>query len=145
MRTISCLFYLVLAMGVFSSNVAYAFNTSDISAGVFRFQIKLAEQGNPEAQYKVGEMYEQGKGVPKDMDKAKEWFKKAAKQGHRKANYKLLYLEVQMNGLNDVTKTQVDSIRKKPLLVCRMHNIFWGKCTHRVSVCPRALTMPWHG
>lgn len=127
MRTISCLFYLVLAMGVFSSNVAYAFNTSDISAGVFRFQIKLAEQGNPEAQYKVGEMYEQGKGVPKDMDKAKEWFKKSAKQGHRKANYKLLYLEVQMNGLNDVTKTQVDSLRKEAAAGVPDAQYFLGK------------------
>ena len=46
---------------------------SDVSAGVFRFQIKLAEQGNAEAQYKVGEMYESGKGADKDVVAALEW------------------------------------------------------------------------
>ena len=86
---------------------------SDVSAGVFRFQIKLAEQGNPEAQYKVGEMYEMGKGVPKDVQKAQQWFEKAGAQGHKKAAYKLLYLEIESSGLNDFNKTQVGVLRQE--------------------------------
>lgn len=89
---------------------AYLF---DLSAGVFRFQIKLAEQGNPEAQYKVGEMYETGTGVNKDLQVAQVWFEKAAKQGHKKAGYKLLYLEIQSNGLNDFTKSQLGVLRQE--------------------------------
>jgi len=41
---------------------------------------KAAEQGDADAQNKLGLMYEEGKGVPKDESKAAEWFAKAAKQ-----------------------------------------------------------------
>lgn len=139
MRTIIYLFCLVLASGIFASPAAYAFNTSDIAAGVFRFQIKLAEQGNAEAQYKVGEMYEKGKGVPKDMTKANEWFNKAAKQGHKKAKYKLLYLEIQANGLNDVTKTQVDNIRKEAAAGVPDAQYFLGKMYATGTGVPKSL------
>ncbi len=40
-----------------------------------------AEQGNPEAQYYVGQMYEKGVGVKPDMQEALEWYRKAADQG----------------------------------------------------------------
>ena len=86
---------------------------ADISSGVFRFQVKLAEQGNPEAQYKVGEMYETGKGVQRDRAVALSWFEKAAAQNHKKAGYKLLYLDIKSNGLNDYTKTQLGVLRQE--------------------------------
>ena len=84
---------------------------SDVSAGVFRFQIKLAEQGNAEAQYKVGEMYESGKGPGKDLNAAREWYDKAAKQGHKKAQYRLLYIDISKNGLTDTSKNQFSTLR----------------------------------
>ncbi|MDQ1363909.1 MAG: uncharacterized protein QG652_1771 [Pseudomonadota bacterium] len=86
---------------------------SDVSAGVFRFQIKLAEQGNAEAQYKVGEMYETGKGADKNIDQARDWYGKAAKQGHKKAEYKLLYLDISANGLTDASKNQMTALRNE--------------------------------
>ena len=86
---------------------------ADISSGVFRFQVKLAEQGNPEAQYKVGEMYETGKGVQKDPEIALTWFEKAAAQDHKKAVYKLLYLDIKKNGLNSHSKTQLGILRQE--------------------------------
>ncbi|MCW9012930.1 MAG: hypothetical protein OQL06_04035 [Gammaproteobacteria bacterium] len=86
---------------------------SDVSAGVFRFQFKLAEQGNPEAQYKVGEMYELGKGVPKDLEKARQWFEKAAAKEHLKASYKILYLDIKAHGMNAPRKDQVAVLRKE--------------------------------
>jgi len=86
---------------------------ADISSGVFRFQVKLAEQGNPEAQYKVGEMYEMGNGVQKDLPTALRWFEKAAAQKHKKAGYKLLYLDIKSNGLNDYSKTQLGVLRQE--------------------------------
>lgn len=86
---------------------------SNVSAGLFRFQMSLAEKGNAEAQYKVGEMYELGKSVPKDITNALIWYEKAAAQGHAKAGYKILYLEIQANGLNDFSKTQLGVLRQE--------------------------------
>ena len=34
---------------------------------------KAAEAGNPEAQYRLGERFENGNGVPQDFRKAFEW------------------------------------------------------------------------
>jgi len=108
--------YLILALSMSLSTFANAEDTvsfSNVSAGIFRFQVKLAEQGNPEAQYIVGEMYEKGSGVTKNKTKALHWFEKSAAQGHKKSGYKLLYLEIQSNGLNDFTKTQLGALRKE--------------------------------
>ena len=43
---------------------------------------KLAEAGDASAQNKLGLLYYDGKGVPQNYGQAKEWFEKAAKQGH---------------------------------------------------------------
>jgi hypothetical protein len=42
----------------------------------------LAEQGNAEAEYKLGRMYAKGEGVPQDYMQAVEWFRKAADHGN---------------------------------------------------------------
>ncbi len=95
------------------TNAVAVIPLTEVSAGVFRFQTKLAEQGNPEAQYKVGEMYEAGRGATKNTHKALTWFEKAAKQGHKKSIYKLLFLEIKSNGLNDFTKSQLGVLRQE--------------------------------
>ena len=41
------------------------------------------------AQFKLGVMYENGEGVPKDSVKAVEWYRKAAEQGYAPAQFKL--------------------------------------------------------
>jgi len=46
----------------------------------FERLLPLAEQGDGEAQNRIGEMYEFGYGVSRDNDKALEWFRKAAEQ-----------------------------------------------------------------
>ena len=43
--------------------------------------IKAAEQGDADAQYKLGFMYNKGEGVPQDYKKAFYWCTKAAEQG----------------------------------------------------------------
>jgi hypothetical protein len=40
------------------------------SSSVFRFQQKLADNGNPQAQYKLAMMYEAGVGTDKDIEQA---------------------------------------------------------------------------
>ena len=76
--------------------------------GLFDFQMKMAEKGNAEAEYKVGEMYETGFGVKKDMKEAKSWITKSAGQGHETAKFKLLYWDIEKNGITKVNKAEVD-------------------------------------
>lgn len=49
----------------------------------------LEEQGNPEAQYRLGRMYVIGGGVKVSCSEAMKWFQKAAEQGHARAQYRL--------------------------------------------------------
>jgi len=56
---------------------------------------KAAEQGDAAAQYKLGGLYEEGRGVPQDKTKAAEWFRKAAEQGNKEAMDFLAKLEAE--------------------------------------------------
>ncbi len=47
----------------------------------------LADQGDPDALYQLGALYETGKGVPKDYPTAFSWYKKAAEKGNAKAQF----------------------------------------------------------
>jgi len=85
----------------------------DYSSGLFRFQKTLAKRGNSDAQYKLGDMYEKGIGTTKDKNKAQIWFEKAAAQGHNKAKYKLLYLDLEVNGLTAENKKQIELLHTK--------------------------------
>lgn len=81
--------------------------------GLFDFQMKLAQKGNAEAQFKVGEMYETGFGVKKDMAEATSWITKAANQGHETAGFKLLYWDIEKNGITDANKGKYESLQAK--------------------------------
>ena len=50
---------------------------------------KDAEQGNADAQFGLGVMYQYGQGVKQDYFKAFEWYQKAAEQGIAQAQYSL--------------------------------------------------------
>ena len=50
---------------------------------------KAAEQGEVNAQLKLGVMYYNGEGVPKNLQEAAKWFHKAAEQGDAEAQYSL--------------------------------------------------------
>ncbi len=47
----------------------------------------LAEQGNAVAQYRLGEMYSDGDGVPMNKKEAVKWYRLAAEQGNADAQY----------------------------------------------------------
>ena len=49
----------------------------------------LAERGDPEAQYRIGRMYEFGAGYKVDKAQAVAWYRKAADQGHASAQGEL--------------------------------------------------------
>lgn len=50
---------------------------------------ELAEQGNSEAQYKLGYCYNGGRGVPKSSGEAAKWYRKSAEQGNAEAQNSL--------------------------------------------------------
>ena len=81
--------------------------------GLFDFQMKLAKKGNAEAQFKVGEMYETGFGVKQNEDEAMKWISKAAAKGHETAGFKLLYWDLQKNGVTDANKARLDELKAK--------------------------------
>ena len=49
----------------------------------------LAERGDPEAQYRIGRLYEFGNGYPKDQAQGIAWIRKAAAQNHIDAQQEL--------------------------------------------------------
>ncbi len=81
--------------------------------GLFDFQMKLAQKGNAEAQFKIGEMYETGFGVGKDLEQAQIWINKAASQGHVVAGYKLLYWDLKKSGINNDNRDKVKQLKAR--------------------------------
>jgi TPR repeat protein len=51
-----------------------------------------AEQGDPEAQFKLGNEYVLGKDLPVDHTEALKWYRSAAEQGDTKAQFNLGYM-----------------------------------------------------
>jgi TPR repeat protein len=56
-------------------------------ATAYREWLPLAEQGNAGAQFNLGWMYYQGKGVPEDRPEAAKWYRLAAEQGNAGAQF----------------------------------------------------------
>jgi cell division septation protein DedD len=54
-------------------------------AGAVREWRPLADKGNPDAQFNMGQAYRLGRGVPADLKIAGSWYQKAAAQGHEQA------------------------------------------------------------
>jgi len=80
---------------------------------LFDFQMNQAKKGNAEAQFKVGEMYETGFGVEQDKQQAMNWITQAADQGHETAGFKLLYWDVEKNGVNGGNKDRITALKNK--------------------------------
>ena len=65
-----------------------AYQSGDYATALREWQ-PLAEQGQAVAQYQLGLLYANGKGVTKDDAKARQWYDKAAVQGHTEAQVNL--------------------------------------------------------
>ncbi len=71
----------------FNAGVA-AYKKGDYATALREFR-PLAERGDAKAQYALGVMYRNGKGVPQDDAEAARWYRKAAEQGNAKAQHNL--------------------------------------------------------
>ncbi len=67
----------------FDEGVA-AYERGDYETALREFR-PLAEQGDADAQFNLGIMYDNGRGVPQDYVQAVRWYRKAAEQGGAKA------------------------------------------------------------
>jgi cell division septation protein DedD len=61
-----------------------AWQRGDFAAAIREWR-PLADKGNPDAQFNMGQAYRLGRGVPVDMKIAASWYQKAAAQGHEQA------------------------------------------------------------
>ena len=68
-------------------------------AGALRAWRPLAEAGEARAQYHLGMLYEEGRGVGRDYTTAARWYRAAAGQGHSQAQNALAILIVQGQGV----------------------------------------------
>ncbi|WP_246263247.1 SPOR domain-containing protein [Parasphingopyxis algicola] len=71
-----------------------AWRSGDYARAVSEWQ-PLAETGDPDAQFNLGQAYKLGRGVPQDMERARDLFGQAADQGHLRAeaNYGLILFQ----------------------------------------------------
>jgi cell division septation protein DedD len=71
-----------------------AWRNGDYARAIAEWQ-PLAETGDPDAQFNLGQAYKLGRGVPQDMERARELFGSAARQGHlqAEANYGLILFQ----------------------------------------------------
>jgi TPR repeat protein len=98
------LLVLLLSTGIWAGNFDEAvaeYNQGNYIKALDAFYA-MAKEGNPKAQYNVGLIYANGKGVNKDSYQAMEWYKKAAEQGNTAAQYNLAKLIAQRPDKDDL-------------------------------------------
>jgi len=82
------------------------------AASSLKIWLPQAQQGDPEAQIKVGEIYEKGLGGMADPKLAAEWYLKAAEKGNSQAQINLGYLYEKGLGVKQDKATALNWYRK---------------------------------
>lgn len=65
-----------------------AWQRGEFSAAIREWR-PLADRGDPDAQFNMGQAYKLGRGAPADLKIAQSWYQKAAAQGHEQAQANL--------------------------------------------------------
>ena len=108
---------------------------------------KAAEQGHTSAQFNLGSMYDDGRGVVQDYKEAVKWYRKAAEQGDAGAQYNLgvMYLHgtgviedyvygrmwliiASMSGHKEAIKVQKEYLKEMPVTDIATANQLARKC-----------------
>lgn len=66
------------------SDAKRALDAGDFATAA-KLYMPLAQQGNADAQFHLGELYDEGEGVPENDVEALQWYRMAADQGHEAA------------------------------------------------------------
>src|ERR687897_366581 len=88
--------HMLVASAAASLFIGAAAAAADVKKGVDAWQAgnfgaavaewrPLADQGDADAQFNLGQAYKLGRGVPMDLRLAQGWYEKAAGQGHGQA------------------------------------------------------------
>lgn len=130
-RKIVFIFFLLAAFGA-ATHIARADALEDANKAYYNREYEtafdifkpLAQQGNAEAQYRIGWMYIYGLGIYRSYPDAVDWLTKAANQGIPEATHQLaqmydLGLGVEKNNMiafmwYAVCKRQLDDLERKP-------------------------------
>lgn len=95
------------------ATAAQAAPTDPTAVNQFKSQLTLANKGEMEAQYRVGEMYEKGLGTDPDVSLAIIWYGKASLQGDKRANERLNALDrSRAADVKENEQSRVDSVMK---------------------------------
>jgi TPR repeat protein len=70
------------------------------NAQAFAYYMLAAQRGDSEAQFELGLMFYDGRGVQKDLDRALEWLETASKSGCVGARRTLMYLPEYLERVN---------------------------------------------
>ena len=76
-----------------------AYTPRRLSGGAASSSSRLPSEGNPDAEYSVGVMYTNGRGLPQSYVEAAKWFHRAAEKGQAGAQYDLGVLYAKGQGV----------------------------------------------
>ena len=79
----------IIKLGIIFFIYGYAVLLQAADFNQFKLDLMLAQRGDPGAQFYVANAYEEGRGVTKNLQKAFEWYSKAAANNHNGAQFKL--------------------------------------------------------
>ena len=100
----------LLALGI--GQAAWADDTLNVGEVAQKEMLQLAEAGDADAQFSLGVMYEQGKGIRQDYTEAVRWYRKAAEQGYAEAQYNLGVMYAEGQGVRQDEAEAVKWYRK---------------------------------
>ena len=103
---------------------------------------KAAEQGDADAQFNLGLMYDIGKGVPQDYQEAVKWYRMAAEQGYADAQYFLGLSYATGEGVPENDAEAVKWYRKAAEQGTLMPNTTSVACTPMAGACRRTIPRP---
>ena len=98
----------LLTLGLAATSPAQADSSDWLQVKRFKEVMSQAEQGKVQAMYEVGRKYERGRGTERNMQKAAEWYAKAAEANHAPAKARLGTLYIEGNGVKRDLKTAVN-------------------------------------
>lgn len=104
MRQVVFWFFMMVALGAAQ---VHAYDGTD-----FKTIKKLAEQGNPEAQMKMGVMLSSGVGVSQDKLEGLKWYKNSADQGYAPGQWNLAFVYIRGEVVPQDFKKAFDLLQK---------------------------------
>ena len=88
----------------------------------YKLFLPLAEQGDADAQFNLGVMYDEGEGVPQDYKEAFKWYRLAAEQGDAFAQFELGTCMLLAMGLKKITRKLLNGSAGQQIREMRGHS-----------------------